>query len=200
MHKRRTFILGTVSLLGVLAAVIFLTTTPSRFRPRLTSGDGQSQFIATPKKTIKPGPYEGALAPSFSAPRFSGGTLGLVDLRGKGVVMNFFASWCTPCREEAHNLEVTYQKYRARGIVFLGVDIEEDDLDDARDFLNKLGVTYTAIRDVNGEIAQKYQLVGLPTTYFIDKDGIIRSKFAGGFLGPEGLKELERRMQMILPK
>lgn len=70
MRKRRTFILGTVRLLGVLAAVIFLTTTPSRFRPPSTSGVGQSQSIATPKKSIKIGPYEGSLAPNFSAPRF----------------------------------------------------------------------------------------------------------------------------------
>ena len=114
--------------------------------------------------------------------------------------MNFFASWCTPCRLEAHDLEATYRKYQARGIVFLGVDIQQDDWDDAHDFLKKFGITYPAIRDVNGEIAQKFQLVGLPTTYFVDKDGVVRSKFVGAFLEPDGVRELEHHIEMILPR
>ncbi len=200
MYKRRFFILRTVAIFGALGAVIFLTTTPYRFRPHVTPSASQSQSIATSNKLIKTSPREGGLAPNFSAPRFSGGTLSLIDLRGKGVVMNFFASWCTPCRLEAHDLEATYGKYQARGIVFLGVDIQQGDWDDAHDFLEKFGITYPAIRDVNGEIAQKFQVVGLPTTYFVDKNGVVRSKFVGAFLGPGGLKELEHRVHMILPQ
>lgn len=97
-------------------------------------------------------------------------------------------------------MEVAYQKYRAREIVFLGVDIQQDDWDDAHDFLEKFGITYPAIRDVNGEIAQKFQLVGLPTTYFIDRNGVVSPKFVGALLGPGALKELEHRIEMILPQ
>lgn len=113
--------------------------------------------------------------------------------------MNFFASWCTPCKVESPALEATYRKYQSRGIVFLGVDIQQDTWDDARDFLEAFGVSYPAVRDVNGEIARKYQLLGLPTTYFIDKEGIVRAKVVGAFLGPDGIKELERRIELILP-
>lgn len=88
-----------------------------------------------------------------------------------------------PCRLGAQDLEATYRKYQVRGIVFLGVDIQQDDWDNARDFLEKFGITYPAIRDVNGESAQKFQLVGLPTTYFVDKNGLVRSKFVGVLLG-----------------
>ena len=146
-----------------------------------------------------PAPRTGAPAPVFSARRFGGGTLGLAELRGQGVVMNFFASWCVPCREEAKDLEATFQKYRTRGVTFLAVDIEQDSWEDAAAFLTQFGISYPAIRDEDGRIAARYQLFGLPTTFFIDKDGILRAKYVGPFLGPEGLEELERRIAAILP-
>ncbi len=77
------------------------------------------------------------------------------------------------------------------------MDVQQDDWDDARDFLEKFGITYPAVRDVNGEIGRKFELVGLPT-YFVDAHGMVRSKFIGAFLGPDGVKELERRIEMIL--
>lgn len=113
--------------------------------------------------------------------------------------MNFFASWCVPCRQEAKDLEATYQKFRARGVTFLAVDIEQDTWEDATVFLKQFGISYPAIRDEHGDIAARYQMFALPTTYFIDKDGVLRSKYVGPFLGPEGLKELERRIAAILP-
>ncbi len=114
-------------------------------------------------------------------------------------MMNFFASWCVPCRKEARDLEAMYQKYRNEGIVFLAVDIQQDTWEDAREFLQEFGITYPAIRDETGEIMLKYHMVGLPTTFFIDRNGIVRSKFVGPFLGREGVKELERRIWAILP-
>lgn len=202
MSRRTISTLAAAGFLAVTVAVAYLLIARPSLRPGPTppASDGSRfQPLATSEKPVKIGPREGTLAPSFSAPRFSSGTLSLADLRGKGVVMNFFASWCTPCRLEAHDLEATYRKYRARGIVFLGVDIQQDDWDDARDFLEKFGITYPAIRDVNGEVGRKFQLVGLPTTYFIDKSGIVRSKFVGAFLGAEGLKELDHRIEMVIP-
>ena len=201
MTRRTLSFLGMAGALVVAAAVAYVVIAPSSLQHRITSEAsdvGRFQPVVTSGMPVATGPGEGALAPSFSAPRFSGGTLSLMDLRGKGVVMNFFASWCSPCRLEAHVLEATYRKYQARGIVFLGVDLQQDALDDAHDFLEKFGITYPAIRDVNGVIARKYQLFGLPTTYFVDKNGIIRSKFVGAFLEPDGVKELEHRIQMIL--
>ncbi|MGH2359160.1 MAG: TlpA disulfide reductase family protein [bacterium] len=141
----------------------------------------------------------GSKAPTFSTLGFDSAVWSLADLRGKGVVMNFFASWCPPCRAEARDLEATYRRYRDRGIVFLGVDIEQDTWDDARAFLREFGITYPIVRDGASIIAKKYELYGLPTTYFIDKDGVIRSKYAGPFLGPEGLKVLASRIEQILP-
>jgi len=115
------------------------------------------------------------------------------------VVLNFWASWCVPCQQEARDLEATYQEYRGRGIVFVGVDIQQDTWEDARGFLKEFGITYPVIRDADGRIALAYQLYGLPTTFFIDAGGVLRAKYVGPFLGPEGLRELEHRIAGILP-
>lgn len=199
---RTRLLLLTLGLLGATAGVVYLAVTlssPPRVEAPEAVAPAPIRPITTPGSIITTGPREGSRAPSFTAPRFDGETLSLSDLRGKGVVMNFFASWCPPCRVEARDLEATYRKYRTRGVVFLGVDIHQDTWEDARGFLKEFGITYLAVRDERAEIAKAYQLFGLPTTYFIDKDGVIRSKVAGPFLGPEGLKELERRIGMILP-
>ncbi|MBI3975422.1 MAG: TlpA family protein disulfide reductase [Armatimonadetes bacterium] len=202
MLKRRLLLaVGIAGFVALVGGVVYLavSSSPSRsVTPPAAPGLG-FQPLPTPPGPARAAPRIGAQAPPFEARRLDAGTLALADLRGQGVVMNFFASWCVPCRAEARDLEATYQKYKAQGIVFLGVDIEQDTWDDARAFIKEFGITYPAIRDETGKIAQRYQMFGLPTTYFIDNDGILRSKYVGPFLGPEGLKELERRIKTILP-
>jgi len=193
-------ILVTVGLLAAAAAIVYVavtTTTPRGASPPLLPP--RIRPVTSPVEIVTTGLRVGTTARAFSAPSFGGGIMSLGDLRGSGVMMNFFASWCPPCRAEARDLEATYRKYRDRGIVFLGVDIEQDTWEDARTFLSEFGISYPAIRDERGAIAKQYQLYGLPTTYFIDKDGVIRSKYVGPFVGPEGLKVLETRIGMILP-
>lgn len=201
-------ILGLLAFLALVGVVVYFAVNPaaspqrSSLRSSEPTPSGANRYlpVLTPQAPLGPGPRKSAPAPAFTAPRLDRkGQLSLSDLRGKGVVMNFFASWCAPCRAEAKDLEGTYQKHRSRGIVFLGVDIEQDTWDEALAFVEEFGITYPAVRDSKGEIAEKYQMFGLPTTVFIDKDGIIRSKFVGPFLGQEGLKELERRIKEIMP-
>ncbi len=203
MSVRAPWLLGLLGLLAATGAVVYLAATPvapPRVEAPTPTISPQFQPIPTPPgQIITRGLREGAPAPDFSARRFGGGTLSLVDLRGKGVVMNFFASWCAPCRAEARDLDATFRKYQNRSVVFLGVNIEQDTWDDAREFIDEFSISYPAVRDESSDIARKYQLLGLPTTYFIDKAGVIRSKFVGPFLAPEGLKVLERRIEMILP-
>jgi cytochrome c biogenesis protein CcmG/thiol:disulfide interchange protein DsbE len=116
-------------------------------------------------------PKIGAPAPSFSLRRVDGtGTLSLASLRGKPVVLNFWASWCVPCKGEAKMLEQAWNQYRRRGVVFVGVDYH-DVTSDARTFLTRHGVTYPTVQDGSGMIGDAYGLTGVPETYFIDRQG-----------------------------
>jgi cytochrome c biogenesis protein CcmG/thiol:disulfide interchange protein DsbE len=116
-------------------------------------------------------PKIGGPAPTFSLKRVDdAGTLDLASLRGKPVVLNFWASWCVPCKGEAKMLEAAWRQYRSRGVVFLGVDYH-DVTSDARTFLERHGVTYPTVQDGSGKIADRYGVSAVPETYFIDRKG-----------------------------
>jgi peroxiredoxin len=119
-----------------------------------------------------PPPKVGKPAPTFSLPRLEGsGHVSLASLRGKTVVLNFFASWCDPCKREAPDLEALWRRYRSDGVVVLGVD-SGDAAGDARRFLRAHGVTYPIVFDPHEKLAQgSYAVPGLPVTYVINRAG-----------------------------
>ena len=117
-------------------------------------------------------------APSFTLALFDRGTISLKDLKGKAVLLNFWASWCVPCRAEAHTLESAWQKYKDRGVVFLGVNIQDKE-EDARAFMKEFGSSYLNGSDTSGKIAVDYGVWGIPETFFIDPQGKITYKHAG---------------------
>jgi cytochrome c biogenesis protein CcmG/thiol:disulfide interchange protein DsbE len=120
---------------------------------------------------LKHAPKIGGPAPNFTLRRLDGrGTLALSSLRGKPVVLNFWASWCVPCKGEAKALEQAWVQYRRQGVVFLGVDYN-DVAGDARTFIAAHGVTYPTVMDGPGAVADQYGLTGVPETYFIDRRG-----------------------------
>ena len=110
-------------------------------------------------------------APQFALSRLDApGKLKLASLRGKVVVLNFWASWCAPCKSEAPRLEAAWQRYRDRGVVVVGVD-GQDFSGDARRFMRKHGITYPNVHDGPGDIGTKYGVTGFPETYFVDRRG-----------------------------
>lgn len=116
-------------------------------------------------------PKIGGPAPAFSLRRVDGtGEIALASLRGKPVVINFWASWCEPCKGEAKMLEQAFNQYRSQGVVFLGVDYH-DVASDARTFLSHHGITYPTVQDGSGMVGDKYGLTGVPETYFVDRTG-----------------------------
>lgn len=128
-------------------------------------------------------------APSFQLQLFDKSHFSLDAHRGTPVVVNFWASWCIPCEDEAPVLEATANRYRGR-VQFIGVDVQDTDAD-AQRFLRRHGVTYPNGRDVSGAISIAYGMSGVPETYFIRPDGRIQRKWAGplnasqleGFIG-----------------
>jgi cytochrome c biogenesis protein CcmG, thiol:disulfide interchange protein DsbE len=127
-------------------------------------------------------PKVGARAPAFSLPELDGnGKLSLASLHGKTVVLNFFASWCGPCKREAPHLESVWRRYRSDGVVVLGVD-SGDAKSDARRFLSAHGVTYPVVFDPSETLALgPYAVGGLPGTYVINPSGRV---VGGQILGP----------------
>ena len=150
--------------------------------------------ISTP-----PIPYAGAgrPAPDFTLPLFSGGTISLHNFGGKPVVLNFWASWCVPCREETPLLVRLHKTYGPRGIVFIGVNVEDNE-PGAREFLRQFRVDYPVARSVDDRLIDAYAIPGIPTTVFIGANGVVADKFSGGFLGPTGEKALVTRLERLL--
>jgi cytochrome c biogenesis protein CcmG, thiol:disulfide interchange protein DsbE len=127
-------------------------------------------------------PKVGAAAPAFSLPRLEGsGKLSLSALRGKAVVLNFWASWCVPCKSEAPVIEQLWRQYKGRDVVFVGVDTN-DATSDARRFVSTHGITYPVVVDKGGLVAaNSYDIADLPVTYFVNRRGrLIGKEILGG--------------------
>ena len=121
-----------------------------------------------------PSPLVGRPAAPFALTSFDGTPMTLDALRGKVVVLNFWASWCYPaCYEEAPVLERGWRAYRDRGVVVLGVDIQDKD-EAGRKFIRDFGLTFPNAPDPSGRVSVDYGVYGVPETFFIDREGRIR--------------------------
>lgn len=121
--------------------------------------------------------------PAVVLPAFEGPPISLAALRGHPVILNFWASWCVPCRDEAPLLERIWRAYHAAGLIVLGVNTQ--DLDSpARAFIARYGITFLTARDPDGTVARLFGTTGVPETFFIGRDGRIRGKFPGEQIDP----------------
>ena len=128
-----------------------------------------------------PSPREGFSAPDFTLDLLDGGQVTLSDLRGKAVLINFWATWCPPCRAEMPAIEAVYRSHKDLGLEVLAVNTtNQDDQAAASAFVQELGLTFPVPLDGTGAVSASYNLRGLPSTYFIDRHGVIRSVVVGG--------------------
>ena len=130
-----------------------------------------------------------AIAPSAAAPDFTlramnGPNLRLAEQRGRVVMVNFWATWCGPCRQEMPQLDRLYQKYRASGFVLLGVNVD-DDARKAADVAAKLGVSFPVLLDTDKVVSKLYDLSTMPSTVLIDREGKVRYVHRGYLTGYE---------------
>lgn len=129
-------------------------------------------FLAMRLGTAKSEHRAEGLAPVLEFTTFEGETINLDDLRGQGVMVNFWASWCDPCREEAALLEKTWKQEKENGIVFLGLDYLDQE-PAAKAYLAEYGITYPNGPDLRSQVARRYGIQGVPETFFIDSEGKI---------------------------
>ena len=195
-RRRLWMVLLAVVLGGVAAAAVvrgwLAPLQTLRTPPSLPFGNAVLVGRPAPDFTLPP------LSPSAARSAASTGALALRSLRGKPVLLNFWASWCAPCRAEMPLLVRLYKVYGPRGVVFVGVNVE-DEAADARRFMDQYHMDFPVVRAPDHTIMTAYGLVGLPTTVFIGPDGVIRGSEVGGFIGPDGEKALTRMLDSVLP-
>jgi len=148
-------------------------------------------------------PLASGSAPDFTLTTFDGETYKLSELKGKPVVINFWASWCIPCRDEAPGLQRAWENYRDRGLIVLGVDYVDTEAD-AKKFIAEFKETYPNGPDLGTRISQSYHITGVPETYFIDKDGKLlqgideQGRVKGNWIGPLPEDVLIARVEELL--
>ena len=135
----------------------------------------------------------GQAAPDFTLQTFDGQTVRLADLRGKVVLVNFWASWCVPCAQEAPDIENTWRAYQDRGVVFVGVDYVDTETE-ARGYLHNFNISYPTGADLGTRISQAYRIRGVPETYIIDQQGTLRATF----IGPTTAAQIKGKLDPLL--
>lgn len=148
---------------------------------RWTTGVSLSVFalllfwlLLIPRGTTEPTLIAGDTAPEFDLPTMGGDRIRLSDLKGRPVVVNFWATWCTPCRKEMPDFQAMADRYGGEGLVVLGINVGESRIGIA-DFVQSVGVTFPILVDERETAQTDYRILPLPATFFIDRDGTIRS-------------------------
>lgn len=150
-------------------------------------------LLAWGLRKVQAGPVESGMAPDFTLTSFDGRTLTLSELRGQVVIINFWASWCPPCREEAAYLEQTWRKYKDKGVIFIGVDWVDTEKE-ALAYMDEFDLTYFNGPDIGTRIAQAYNIQGVPETFYVAKNGELR----GVHIGPLKSPELDEKIDELL--
>jgi len=150
-------------------------------------------LLAWGLKKAQAGPIQKGAAPDFSITGFDGRSFRLSEHRGHVVIVNFWASWCPPCREEAAYLEQTWRKYEDKDVVFVGVDWVDTEKE-ALAYIKEFDITYINGPDIGTQAAQAYNIQGVPETFYVAKNGELR----GVQIGPLKSPELDQKIEELL--
>ncbi len=138
----------------------------------------------------------GEVAPDFTLKQLAGGEASLSEFRGRPVLINFWASWCKPCRAEMPEIISAYQAHRDAGLEVLAVNLtDQERMKDVRKFTAELGLPFSVLLDQKGHVRERYELISVPTSIFIDSAGVMRMINSG----PMSSGALDRGLREILP-
>jgi cytochrome c biogenesis protein CcmG/thiol:disulfide interchange protein DsbE len=142
---------------------------------------GSAVPVGETTEGLIPAPREGFLAPAFELEMLEGGYSSLSDYRGQVVILNLWASWCPPCRAEMPAIQSVYEQYRDRGLTVIAINMTyQDGAAAAASFIGEHGLTFPVLLDRTGLVGNLYRMRALPTTFFIDREGVIREVVVGG--------------------
>ncbi len=146
-----------------------------------TASDSDGAAATSSRVTVSPTRVRiGDPAPVYAARTIAGDPVSLADLRGRVVLLNIWATWCHPCRTEIPELQALFEKEQARGLEVVGVSIDAGGEDeDVAEFAEKYGVTYPIWRDGDGRVSTTFAAVGVPASYLIDREGVLRWSHLG---------------------
>lgn len=154
------------------------------------AGAGTPTPAAAP---VSVGLTTGIPAPEIGLERLDGGTMRLSDLRGRVVLLNFWATWCAPCREEMPLLAQIYREYHDRGLEVLGINLtSHDDLGEVRRFVEQFALPFPILLDHNGRAERDYRIFGVPTTVLVTREGIVHRVVVGVLKGREDVEKIIR--------
>jgi len=180
-------ILGAVLILFIVTAAIADSIShPAAVEPAKTAAPRETK----PVSNVKTGNRIGDTAPDFALKTTDNRDIKLSDYRGKNIILNFWATWCGPCRYEMPALQTIHENWSKADVVVLAVNVQ-DGFDNARLYAKTNGLTFTIPVDIPGKVAEQYGARGLPTSFIIDSDGVIKSIKIGPFINTE---EIEQRM------
>jgi peroxiredoxin len=181
----------------MLTGCVSSTPTPPAPAPPAPAPAPTPPVPAPPAPTPAQGPQVDKLAPDFKLQSLDGQTVSLGDFRGKPVLLNFWATWCPPCRAEMPFLQEIYEdkEWSEKGLVILTIDIGEDP-SVVKEFMESYDLSFPVLLDTDQDVALEYNIRAIPTTFFIDKDGIIQDIKVGAF---SSKTEIERRLIKVIP-
>jgi peroxiredoxin len=155
-------------LLGVVMGALILVGLPF---PSNTPAAGTSA-AGTPQ-ALGPAPVSGAPAPDFGLQDLAGNTVKLADAKGHPALINFWATWCLPCRDEMPAIEARYQAHKDKGLLVYAVDFDEP-AQDVQDFAKAFNLSFHVLLDPGGKVNDQYRILAYPTSFFVDSDGVIQ--------------------------
>lgn len=135
--------------------------------------------LAVPVQANSLDPVQQPPAPAFSLKTLQGGQARLTDYRGQVVLLNFWATWCGPCREEMPSMEKLWQRYREQGLVILAVSTDNGGESRIKNFVRRLGLTFPILLDPDSQASDLYQVSGVPVSFLIDRQGRITARILG---------------------
>lgn len=182
---------------GLIGGALYLQGRPGRTSPAAQdfATPGASDTLLTPIAQ-NGGPQVGALAPDFTVTGLDGLPVSLADLRGKAVMINFWATWCGPCVAEMKNIEAVYQKHKDAKFMILAVNRGEY-TDQVKGYKDLWKLNFPFMMDDSGNAARAYRIQALPTTVFVDGEGKVYEIHIGG---PMTVEFIEERVQTLLEK